>query len=1247
MSWFDYLRSFSTRREKLKERVVTSDPTAGLPAHAPQFFGSELLVNQLPPYHLAHGRLMLRSDPLVQFALNVRNAALMVAEVEITAKEPVVQQWVQKQWDVLWNKHRNKILATKAWGFGPLQIVFKAGPGGLIEIEDVKDFAPERTRAEECGGKVCGFKIQDRKLRFPQGLWLTFNSEYGSPYGTGCLRRQYPAWFEKWTNHGAKKLLQLRMLKDAYIGDIFWYPKDQLVQIPDGFGGVKTMPWRDLVRELGENRLSGAAQFLPSVYDDKNNKLLDYTPPQDVPGGSQIFEWNEQCDEGILRGADVPMEVVKASETGSGYSGRSIPFMVVLSVCTGELTEYIQCIEQQVLRPAAWLNWGGDPQFEIKPKSLVESFAQDASGSPLGGAAIGGQPGQRPERPSPPSQPGMRMGWVGHDGQVTQFDEDSDRWITIGGREQDGRKHVGGFPVQIDPDGRIVKSGGPQGLVGRHVSEAGGYFGQERRRQAREQEAADWGGRKGYSTIVARQSARWKIDPATYESIADQVWADRLQQHGEREAAKQYARKRLNLNAGDIERLENQGFDHGSDHKRIKGLDTLGREMASLFPALGWGEGYGSGDDRDYGADVWELVKEGKQTLPSKTSREYHAAVDEHLAEEWDRHKRRKSTLVDDEPVDDSQFGEDGPLPGDEKIVDGKTYVFRDHRWHIANDQSEPESEPADANIKTSASQSRPLERLRNKPPIPVAEVIPQFHGNIGEARKWAMENLRGKPYVNNETGMSIRVARRAIEKATSESAVAKSGTPNHLEALTALPDLLERAVLAESHADRGDSPDIGSMHRFYAPLRVGKDTYRVKLTVKEYRREGTTFYTHELAEIEVPARKLVQDAEGVAPTTQAGTHVSISDLLRGAKNQKGEPLIPEAPTQFDEADPVAEDVATTGSRSARQRIRRAASRIRALKKNALTPLTELAQIVEGELLALHRGLSADLAASMLGGHLVGAAEAWTSLPAAFAPPPAVPSLPPAPPAGPPSLADMLGPDEPPPAVSFPVVEDARDVLAEAPVAVQPDYRATAEAVKQGAFAITGDLTEAAVADVRDILVENLAKGPDRESFIEAVIERLGEGGPLSEARVETIFRTNVATAISDGTEKALKNPIVADAFPYRAYYSTTDNRVRKEHRALEKHGLDGTNIYRADDPVWAMFRPPWAFNCRCAWSPVSVEQAARRGVREAQEWLERAKAMAAELGGSEYQYFERTAPASPAWVAPPPFQPDPEFQRQ
>lgn len=774
MTWFDYLKSriAGGGRERMREHVLSHDPTAGIKT-SPRFYGAETIVDELPLFHIQTGRLMLRSDPIVNFALNVRNAALMVADVEITAKREPVRQWVQEQWNTLWGKHRNKIVAAKAWGFAPLQMVLKDHKG-LVAIDDVKDFPPEDVRALECGGKVAGFRIKDRKVYQPQALWLTFNAEYGSPYGTGSLRRQYPPWFEKWTPHGAKKLLQLRMIKDAYIGDIWHYPHNVLVEIPDANapGGVKRISWRDMAREIGENRLSGGATFVPSIFDDKGNKLLDYTPPQDVPGGSQIFEWKDDCDEAILMGADVPIEVVKASETGSGYSGRSIPFMVVLSVCTGELSEYVQCIENQILRPLAWLNWGGDQEFEIKPKSLVESFAADAGGSPMGGGAIGGQPGQngqRPGNPGQPSQPGMKMGWVSRDGQVTQFDEG--------------------------------------------------------------------------------------------------------------------------------------------------GLAT--------------------------------------------------------------------------------------------------------------------------------------------------------------------------------------------------------------------------------------------------------------------------------------------------------------------------------------------EDIAAIGSRLARKRINAAAARIRALKKNDLMPLPTLGMLVEQELLALHRGLSADLSASMLGGSLVGAADAWTAMPEGLEPPPPVTAAPPAPPQEPPSLAALLGPDEPPPSVRFPIVEEALEVLADAPAVAQPDYRATAAAVREGAFAITGDLTDAAVADVRDILTENLARGPDREAFIDAVVDRLGEGGPLSEARIETIFRTNAAAAMSDGTEKALQHPMVVDAFPYRAYYATTDHRVRAQHRQLERLGLDGTNIYRADDPAWAKFRPPWDFNCRCSWSPVSVEQAAQRGVTEAKEWLARAQAMADQHGGSVYQYFERTSPPSPQWVDPPPFQPSPEFERK
>jgi SPP1 gp7 family putative phage head morphogenesis protein len=757
-AWLDYLKRFGSRRLEMKERIANAPPVM-LSSNTTPFYAAESVINQLPIFTVWTGRVMLRSDPIINFALNVRNAALMVAEVEITAKNELVRAWVERQWNTLWSKHRNKLLSAKSMGYAALQLIYKE-KDGLLEIEDVKDFAPEYSRALECGGHVAGFKLQNnRKVMLPEGLWLTFNSEYGNPYGTGCLRRQYPPWFEKWMDHGAQKLIQLRMLKDAYIGDIYWYPHNQVLEVPRSDGSVQRMPWRDLVREIGESRLSGSAQFLPMVKDDKGNKLLEYQPPQSIQGQTDIFTWKDNCDEQILRGADVPMEVIKAQENG-GFSGRSIPFMVVLSVCSGELTETIQCVDV-ALRGAAWLNWGQDVEFEIKPKSLVESFAADAGGSPMGGGAIGGQPGQRPQQ------------------QIQQ-----------------------------------------------------------------------------------------------------------------------------------------------------------------------------------------------RQPQPQRA-------------------------------------------------------------------------------------------------------------------------------------------------------------------------------------------------------------------------------------------------------------------------------------TQFDEGGQSTDDIAEIGITSARSRIRGAASRIRALKKNELTPLGELADLITGEIYDLQRGISSDLSASMLAGQLTGMADAWTAMPAeAFEPPATLPGAPPLPPQPPPSIAEMFGPDEPPPRVSFPVLDDAIEVLKEAPAQALPDFRATAAAVKQGAFAITGDLTDAAVADVRDLLTENLQRGPDREAFIDAVIDRLGEGGPLSESHIEQIFRTNTASAISDGMSKSLDNPLVSDAFPYRAFFSTSDNRARATHRALEHLGLDNTNIYRSDDPTWTKFRPPFDFNCRCSWSPVSVEQASRRGVTEAQEWFERAKAMAEQLGGSAYQYFTRTEPASPQWVAPPDFNPSPEFVR-
>lgn len=377
-------------RSEIKETILHTDPTRDYRSTKFNFWGE--LIQGLPPWRLLTGRVMLSTDPLVSFTLAIRNAALMPAEIIVECANPVVKAWIEDQWSFLWNQHRNKLVSAKKYGFAPLQVKFREKQG-LVCISGLKDFAPEDCRALEQGSKLVGQRVQGEQVYFPQALWLTFKGEYGNPYGYGCLRRAYPAFYEKWMSHGAKELLKLRMIKDAYIGDVFWYPENMKIKYPDG----TEASWRDMLREISENRLSGAALTLPRMYDQSGKELTGYDPPHDIAGGSQIFDWLEHCNEGIFQGAEISTEVVQASETGSGYSGRSIPLLVLLSVCTEELVEIVRAVDEQVLRILAWLNWGGDVDYQIYPRSLVESFSQDTSGSPMGGAAIGTQAGMQPQ----------------------------------------------------------------------------------------------------------------------------------------------------------------------------------------------------------------------------------------------------------------------------------------------------------------------------------------------------------------------------------------------------------------------------------------------------------------------------------------------------------------------------------------------------------------------------------------------------------------------------------------------------------------------------------------------------------------------------------------------------------------------------------------------------------------------------------------------------------------------------------
>lgn len=334
-------------------------------------------------------------------------------------------------------------------------------------------------------------------------------------------------------------------------------------------------------------------------------------------------------------------------------------------------------------------------------------------------------------------------------------------------------------------------------------------------------------------------------------------------------------------------------------------------------------------------------------------------------------------------------------------------------------------------------------------------------------------------------------------------------------------------------------------------------------------------------------------------------------------------------------------DFLEQGRQAAVKQVAATARRLRGLK-NLNVDLGSLAGIVEQEIRGLRPLLEEQLISNMFGGAALGVAQAGVHVPPAFTTPFAMdPAL------NTEALASLLFPGATPPKAVFPVLEAAVSTIKNAAVAAGKDFRHTAQLVREEAFAITGDLTEKALLDVRNEFQRAVAEGLSQKEFIDIISDKLeNAGSPLAPAHLENVFRTNVMSAMSDAQNEAIQNPMIADAFPYAAYSATHDGRVRQEHLALEGHGLDGTNIYRVNDPVFQKFRPPWAFNCRCTWTPTSIEMAAHKGVQEAADWMQRASEMVQQHGGTLHQYLNDTAPAASQHVSEPGFQPDPEFDR-
>lgn len=335
-------------------------------------------IDQLPPFSLVIAEQM-RFDPQVRIGLAARNGLLMSAEIEVDAEDPRIAEWVALQWQRIWQLASHQLLRAKLYGFLPIEVMYRTSQTGafrgMLEVDALLDRHPSRARVLQADGRIVGFELADAdssgrdRVPAPKALVVTFDAEFEHPYGNSLLARAYPAWYEKWMRGGAKRTLRLRMFKDAYVGDIFWYPPGEKFKLENG----RIVSYQEVVQGVQEARLSGAAMTLPLAYNDDGKRLVEYTPPHDTGAATSIFEWKRDVDLEIWKALEIPPEVIEASRRGS-FSGRSIPLVVAASAVQTELAEIVRCVDRDVLKPLVRLNFGVEPDYLLRPKSVLETL---------------------------------------------------------------------------------------------------------------------------------------------------------------------------------------------------------------------------------------------------------------------------------------------------------------------------------------------------------------------------------------------------------------------------------------------------------------------------------------------------------------------------------------------------------------------------------------------------------------------------------------------------------------------------------------------------------------------------------------------------------------------------------------------------------------------------------------------------------------------------------------------------------
>ncbi len=393
---------------KLRSLLLGKPKTAGYRPFPVHHFTQ---IRDLPPFTFETIRWMLM-DPTIRLGLAMRMAPLCQAEFAfqqgdkwipgVRADREDVAKFVHKQIKRIWEFELHKILTAQVWGWSAAEVTYRL-VDKRVEVDGLLHRHAFDVRALRSDGEIKGVRF-DRlgggvgkvSLRMPKAIWHAYDPEAESPYGTSALRGAHSPWADKWLDGAALDTRRLFAHKDSYGGVDIAHPPGN-VEV-DGV----VIPNRDIAREMGEQLAAGGHTNRPSTYYADGKPHWEITRATVPSNPSHIFDYPKQLDDEMLRGMEIPDDVVTSQGSGA-WQGKQVPMQAFHCNADRWLSQVKRTVVTQIIEVLVMLNWGKAEDFEVTTKPLALQAMEQIKAASQGGNGDSPQARLQQQQAQPPT----------------------------------------------------------------------------------------------------------------------------------------------------------------------------------------------------------------------------------------------------------------------------------------------------------------------------------------------------------------------------------------------------------------------------------------------------------------------------------------------------------------------------------------------------------------------------------------------------------------------------------------------------------------------------------------------------------------------------------------------------------------------------------------------------------------------------------------------------------------------------